>query len=637
MIQNSQDTLPVKLRRGYWLTLAVAIFVVGIVITVYAVKKTDAFLRASLLSRAQSIAAGVHDDTVAKLTGSPADIGTEDYNDIKQGMVSIQKANADSRFVYLMGWRDKQLFFFADSEPPDSKDYSAPGDVYKDASAFKVKNALAGVAFTEGPYQDVWGTWISGYAPVYDPALPGTDSRGKIIATAGIDISAKAWQDEIAYAAALPASIALFLLLILGLYYHSRKHELKHTAEIENEREKLHVQQERLRTLYAITAQGELSVADQLRAAVAAGAKALHTGLGVLSRIEGPTFTVVHCYDANNGLHEGDIFKLAETYCDITVKKNEVVAIDDMIKSPYSAHACYSKFKLESYIGVPVIMNGEPYGTLAFLAPEPHHPGFNDSDRDFIRLMGRWVSSALEREILRQKEIEVNNMKSEFVSVASHQLRTPLTGIRWFGELLLKGKAGEMTADQKDFVQQMYDSNTRMINLVNDLLNVSRIETGKKFTIEKKPVAIVPIIDSLFTELVALAAEHKVTLKKAADFPTELTLTVDGEKIRQVLQNLLSNAVKYSKAGGVVEIACELSDIAKVVFSVKDSGLGIPAKQQSRMFEKFFRADNVQTKETDGTGLGLYIAKAIVEGHGGKISFTSEENKGTTFVVILPR
>ncbi len=399
----------------------------------------------------------------------------------------------------------------------------------------------------------------------------------------------------------------------------------------------LRTTQERLRSLYEITTRSELSLAEQLREALRVGASSLHTTLGVLSHITDGTFTVLHCHDAGGNLKEGMVFKLAETYCDITVKNNDVVAIDQMTASPYQAHACYTKFKLESYIGVPILVNGELFGTLAFLAPEPHHPGFTDSDHDFVRLMGKWVATTLEHERLRQKEIEINNMKSEFVSVASHQLRTPLTGIKWFGELLLKGKAGALTPDQKDFIQQMFDSNTRMINLVNDLLNVSRIDTGKKFTIEKKPVDLVPIVQSLFTELVAVAEQHTVTLKRAADFPTELMLTVDGEKIRQVIQNLLSNAVKYSKENGVVEITCDTSKKTKIIFSIKDTGLGIPAAQQPRMFEKFFRADNVQTKETEGTGLGLYIAKAIVEGHGGEIWFESQENVGTTFYFSLPR
>lgn len=235
------------------------------------------------------------------------------------------------------------------------------------------------------------------------------------------------------------------------------------------------------------------------------------------------------------------------------------------------------------------------------------------------------------------KEREIDRMKSEFVSVASHQLRTPLTGIKWFGQLLIRGKAGPLTPQQLDFMQQIAVSNDRMIALVEDLLNVSRIETGRKFNIVKKLTDMTTIIDSIFTELVALAASHQVIMKRDATLPSSLTLNVDPDKIRQVLQNLLSNAVKYSKVGGTVTISCDQSKNDQIVFLVKDSGLGIPARQQSRIFEKFFRADNVQTHETDGTGLGLYIAKAIIEGHDGKLWFESVENTGTTFFFSLPK
>ncbi len=143
-------------------------------------------------------------------------------------------------------------------------------------------------------------------------------------------------------------------------------------------------------------------------------------------------------------------------------------------------------------------------------------------------------------------------MKSEFVSVASHQLRTPLTGIKWFSELMLRGKAGEVSVEQKDFLTQIHESNERMIKLVEDLLNVSRIKTGTKFEIVKKATDIVPIIDSLATDLVGLAAAHKVEIKKSADFPKSLTLSIDAEKIRQVFGNLMSNAVKYSPPAAVL-------------------------------------------------------------------------------------
>lgn len=237
-------------------------------------------------------------------------------------------------------------------------------------------------------------------------------------------------------------------------------------------------------------------------------------------------------------------------------------------------------------------------------------------------------------DITREKEID--KMKSEFVSVASHQLRTPLTGIKWFTELLLKGKAGAVSDEQKDFLQQISDSNNRMIALVNDLLNVSRIETGRKFSIEKKLTDIVLMIQEVVEEHQIIAAKRGVTLKLGGRWPKELTLNMDGEKMRQVFQNLVSNAIKYSKeANGVVAVALDRSESGRVIFSVKDNGFGIPKPQQEKIFQKFFRAENVLSG-FEGTGLGLYIAKAIVEGHGGRIWFESAEGKGTAFFVALP-
>jgi len=417
------------------------------------------------------------------------------------------------------------------------------------------------------------------------------------------------------------AGAVLIVVTVLAYLYERKRDE--NDRLIADERE-------RLRTLYEITTHKGETLAEQFRAALALGSKTLSTKIAVLSHIEGGKFTVEYCVVPDGGLKEGDVFDLEETYCDMTVKKDDVFSINEMKTDEHKAHVCYQKFALEAYIGVPVKVFGELHGTLAFMAPDPHRPDFTDSDRDFVRLMGKWMSTSLERE-------QIEKMKSEFVSVASHQLRTPLTGIKWFAELMLRGKAGVVSESQKDFLQQIHDSNERMIALVEDLLNVSRIETGTKFEIKKVPTNVVEIIDSLTTDLVGLAHKHEVTLEKSGAFPITYELPLDADKIRQVFANLLSNAVKYSKKGGKVIV--DLKDTRaenKVLITVKDTGLGIPKKQQSRMFEKFFRADNVQTAETEGTGLGLYIAKAIIEGHGGKIWFESEENVGTTFFVELP-
>jgi PAS domain S-box-containing protein len=235
------------------------------------------------------------------------------------------------------------------------------------------------------------------------------------------------------------------------------------------------------------------------------------------------------------------------------------------------------------------------------------------------------------------KERKIDKLKTEFVSVASHQLRTPLTGIKWFLEILLSEKAGKLNAKQKDFIAQIDSSNERMIDLVSDLLSVSRIETGKKFSIVKKKIDIIKVINSVLSDVIALAKERRVkVIGCGVANHQKLMVMADSDHIRQVFNNLITNAIKYSKKGGVVELGCNYG-AKKVEFFIKDSGVGIPASQQKQVFDKFFRANNIITKETSGTGLGLYISKAIVNGHGGKIWFKSTENRGTTFYFSIPR
>ncbi len=231
-------------------------------------------------------------------------------------------------------------------------------------------------------------------------------------------------------------------------------------------------------------------------------------------------------------------------------------------------------------------------------------------------------------------EREIDKMKTEFVSVASHQLRTPLTGIKWHLELLLEDD-DKLDDLQKESITEAYESNERMIKLVNDLLSVSRIETGKKFIIEREPTDLVKITDDVITENVPLAKKKNIQISKCEDSPKEFVMNVDSGKIFQVFQNFISNAIKYSKDNGLVLIKCLKQD-GNLIVSVKDSGIGIPKKDQANIFKKFFRADNASIAQADGNGLGLYIAKAIIEAHGGKMWFESEEGEGTTFYFSLP-
>jgi PAS domain S-box-containing protein len=231
------------------------------------------------------------------------------------------------------------------------------------------------------------------------------------------------------------------------------------------------------------------------------------------------------------------------------------------------------------------------------------------------------------------KEREVDRMKTEFISLASHQLRTPLSSIKWYTEMLLNGDAGPLSADQTELAKSVSASSQIMSEIVGALLNISRMELGK-ITLNPKPTDLKELISFCVKEVEVKYREKKQVV--SIEIPENLPqVPVDPELIKQVYLNLLTNAIKYTPEGGKIVISVAITD-DKVLSTVGDSGYGIPKLQQDKIFKKFFRADNVVKKETDGTGLGLYLVKSIVESSKGKIWFESEEGKGTKFFFSLP-
>ena len=230
-------------------------------------------------------------------------------------------------------------------------------------------------------------------------------------------------------------------------------------------------------------------------------------------------------------------------------------------------------------------------------------------------------------------EQEVDKAKTEFVSLASHQLRTPLTAIKWYAEMLQNDKKNKLNETQKKYMQQVSDGNQRMITLVNDLLNVSRLDLGT-FSVEPEATDIVELAKTIASDMTPqLETKHiKLVQDYAKDIPKVVT---DPKLMRVVIENILSNSVKYTPEKGQVEISIS-KDNDNFKISIKDNGMGIPKSQQDQIFTKLFRADNATTSAAEGTGLGLYMVRGIVENAGGKIWFESEENKGTTFFVTLP-
>jgi PAS domain S-box-containing protein len=231
------------------------------------------------------------------------------------------------------------------------------------------------------------------------------------------------------------------------------------------------------------------------------------------------------------------------------------------------------------------------------------------------------------------RELEINRAKDELVSLVSHQLRTPPTGIKWFAGMLLDEEVGTINDAQRSYLKEIIYNNERMIDVVNAMLSVSRIELGA-FSAEPKLTDVAKIVESVLGEIAFHTKEKQLEIKRT--YISALPhVMVDPTLIRMILQNLLVNSVKYTPQKGEIIIALDIVG-PELHMSIQDTGCGIPPADADKIFTKLFRADNARAIDSSGTGLGLYIVKRIIDELGGHIHFTSEENKGTTFFIRLP-
>lgn len=229
---------------------------------------------------------------------------------------------------------------------------------------------------------------------------------------------------------------------------------------------------------------------------------------------------------------------------------------------------------------------------------------------------------------------EFDQAKNEFISIASHQLRTPLTSVKGYLSMILTGDAGPLNETQKKMLNQAFASSQRMVYLIGDFLNLSRIQSGK-LQFDRHQADLATTVREEVTSLRAAAAGRNVKLTvKLPDTPC--VLEFDENKIRQVIMNFIDNAIFYTSAkNGIVTITLERGT-RYVEFRVEDNGIGVPKAEQPKLFQKFFRASNARSRRPDGTGVGLFMAKKIIAGHGGEIIFHSVEGKGSTFGFKLP-
>lgn len=348
---------------------------------------------------------------------------------------------------------------------------------------------------------------------------------------------------------------------------------------------------------------------------------------------------------------EEDVRKIMEYYAERHIFPEAIIASevrDTKMRRLLDMH--------KTKVVMPLMHQGQEVGIL-FLG---EHKRLKYSMRDIRMLesiaseLAVAVQNALSMEEVRElnvslqrrideatKELRFNNLqlqrldeaKNEFISMASHQLRTPLTSIKGYLDMVLQGDLGRVAPTQKTVLREAFASSERMVRLINDFLNVSRLQTGK-FMIEKQHVDMVKIVKEEIALIEVMAEQRSINIKLTVKGKIP-EIAVDVEKMRQVILNMIDNAIFYSRPGSKVGI--NLSTDGKMLeFTVKDSGIGVPKSEQTGVFGKFFRASNARKKRPDGTGVGLFLAKKVVLLHDGEMIFTSEEGKGSTFGFRIP-
>lgn len=253
-------------------------------------------------------------------------------------------------------------------------------------------------------------------------------------------------------------------------------------------------------------------------------------------------------------------------------------------------------------------------------------------------LLSRVLNYSLQRKFIEAQRVhqlmEINRSKDEFIALASHQLRTPATAVKQYVGMILEGYAGDITPEQQKFLQSAYESNERQIQVVNDILRVAKLDL-KKITLKRVPTDMGALLDDMLRDMESLFASREQQLK--FEKPAEAVMAnVDGEYIRMAIGNIIDNASKYTPHGKTVCISVTSDETNKARIVIEDEGVGIAKKDLDKLFKKFSRIDNPLSVKVGGTGLGLYWSNEVIQLHNGSIDVLSEQDRGTTFDILLP-